>query len=155
MLSTEPDSTTLADLRILAQKCPNLEGDAVFQARGILLFYDGLSYESLCDNEPQASPSNGRMANSTELESEIEVIKETRVFPNPTNKDLTIEYVKTDESVNVIIEIYNLMGSLVFTKELSDAKTTIDLDALSSGSYLYSIKYGTTTFKQNKLVIVK
>ena len=143
----------MADLRILAQKCPNLEGDAVFQARGILLFYDGLSYESLCDNEPQILPSNGRMANATEAESVI--TKETNVYPNPTNKDLTIEYQKMDESINATIEIYNLMGSLVFTKELSDAKTTIDLDVLSSGSYLYSIKYGTTTLKQNKLVIVK
>ena len=77
------------------------------------------------------------------------------LFSNPTTKDLTSEYMKTDESINAFIEIYNLMGSLVFTKELSDAKTTIDLNVLSSGSYLYSIKYGNNTLKQNKLVIVK
>lgn len=153
MLSAEPDSTTLANLRDLAVKCPNLDGDAVFQARGILMYYDKQLYTSFCESD-FTTTTNHRLGNTDNAVAPQET-KELIVYPNPTNRDITIEYTKGDDNEAAELIVFNQLGELVLTKTLTDNKTTLSLEQLNSGIYFYTIKQQGAILKTSKLVITK
>ena len=77
------------------------------------------------------------------------------LFPNPTNKDITIEYVKGEDNEPAELIVYNQIGEIVLVKTLTDNKTEVNLSNLSSGIYLYTIKQQGLILKTNKLVITK
>jgi hypothetical protein len=114
MLSAEPDSLTLANLRDLAVKCPNLEGDAVFQARSILMYYDKQMYTSFCESD-FTTTTNHRLGNTDNAVAPEEP-KELMVYPNPTNRDITIEYTKGDDNEAAELIVFNQLGELVYRK---------------------------------------
>ena len=155
MLSAELDAATLANLRVLAIKCPNDDGDAVFQARGILMYYDRISYVSTCEQEASEPvfASNHRLANP--LLVEADEYKELSLYPNPTAKEITIEYTKGDGNEAAELVVFNQLGDVVLTKILTDKKTTLSLEQLSSGIYFYTIKQQGEVLKTSKLIITK
>ena len=77
------------------------------------------------------------------------------LFPNPNNKDITIEYVKGEDNEPAELLVYNQIGEIVLVKTLTDNKTEVNLSNLSSGIYLYTIKQQGLILKTNKLVITK
>jgi hypothetical protein len=153
MLSAEPDSLTLADLRDLAVKCPNLDGGAVFQARSILMYYDKQMYTSFCESD-FATATNHRLGN---IDNTVvpEEPKELTLYPNPTNRDITIAYTKGDDNEAAELVVFNQLGELVLTKTLTENKTTFSLEQLNSGIYFYTIKQQGEVLKTSKLVITK
>ena len=154
MFSSEPDSTTLANLRTLAVKCPNDDGDAVFQARGILMYYDSKTYVSTCELQATA-PIFGASQRLSNKMTQTDENKTLNIYPNPTNKDITIEYTKGEDNEPAELLVYNQIGELILVKTLTDNKTEVNLSILSSGIYLYTIKQQGLILKTNKLVITK
>jgi hypothetical protein len=150
-----PDSTELFMLEQLAIKCPQYDGEAVYQARSLLMNYTFKSYNSICDQDnPVVHGGVGnRMAQVMPLA--IGKTNEVSLYPNPTAKDITVEYIKGEDAEAATLTIYNMVGELLISKTLQDAKTTITIDELSSGIYLYFIKQGNQTLKTNKLVLTK
>ena len=59
-----------------------------------------------------------------------------RLYPNPVESILTIERNSSDE---VIIELYNIDGTLIGTTKTDNATTTINVGTLNSGSYFVRI----------------
>ena len=59
-----------------------------------------------------------------------------RLYPNPVESSLTIERGNSDE---VTIELYNVSGTLIGTIKADNVTTTINVGALSSGSYFVRI----------------
>jgi len=59
-----------------------------------------------------------------------------RLYPNPVESQLVIERDNSDE---VIIELYNLSGTLIGTTKTGNMATTINVGALGSGSYFVRI----------------
>lgn len=57
------------------------------------------------------------------------------VYPNPTNGELIVEVEN-----EVICEVYNAIGEVVFKQSLQQGKTTIDLFNQSSGIYFIQLK---------------
>lgn len=68
----------------------------------------------------------------------IEVLTENflRLYPNPAESILTIERNSSDE---VVIELYNIDGTLIGTTKTDNATTTINVGTLNSGSYFVRI----------------
>jgi hypothetical protein len=58
------------------------------------------------------------------------------VYPNPSNGNFTIE---TGENKNSKVEIYSLLGELVYKSNLQKEKTNINLQNVNKGTYLVHI----------------
>jgi PKD repeat protein len=65
--------------------------------------------------------------------------KSFKIFPNPNNGSFTIEL--DNPETNAIIEIFDLLGSLVKKVERVEKVTLVDLD-VASGIYLVKVKNG-------------
>ena len=59
------------------------------------------------------------------------------IFPNPSNDIINIEI---ENPNNATIEIYNVSGRLVFSKELNSKAEKIDISVLSEGMYFVKVK---------------
>lgn len=78
------------------------------------------------------------------------------VYPNPVkkNNDLSIE-LPVDKSQNMVIEIYDVTGSVVYVKKINSAVLchTISIQGLSQGTYILHIKGD--EFASSKKIIVQ
>lgn len=74
--------------------------------------------------------------------------EQATIYPNPA-----YDYVDVNMLENCVVTLYNEVGSVVFTKELSAHANRIDLKGLSAGLYIVKITSGTETIfrKLNKL----
>ena len=77
--------------------------------------------------------------------------QEIAIYPNPTNGNLNI-WCET-RGAGYEIEIYDLMGRVVFSKTLTDNKTSINLSQLSKGMYYYKVLNNAVSVKSDKLII--
>ena len=57
-----------------------------------------------------------------------------KVYPNPTNGQVTI----LDDDLYAV-EVYNLWGQVVLSRQERDASATLDLNPLPSGLYVIRI----------------
>ncbi len=75
---------------------------------------------------------------------------DVKIYPNPVKDILKINL--GEEAVqNTEIIIYNVLGSVVYRKQLEQGETSIDLKGLSSGIYTYKIFNGNKN-KSGKLI---
>ena len=73
---------------------------------------------------------------------------EFEIFPNPFSSQITVIINKTNKNK---IEILNVLGEIVFSSEIKDNNTIIDLSRLVKGVYFVKINNGQNSRKQ-KLV---
>jgi polyhydroxybutyrate depolymerase len=71
-------------------------------------------------------------------------------FPNPCNGSLTIQLEKAEQ---INIQLYDLLGALVFEEKRSETKNSIDVKYLTYGVYFYSVKNKDGIVKNGKLII--
>ena len=78
---------------------------------------------------------------ATSMEKFIEASNEIKVFPNPTNSAVNIQFDLQDEG-KLKLTIYNLQGVLLISEELPDIPLThpIDLSHLLNGVYVLKIE---------------
>jgi hypothetical protein len=89
-----------------------------------------------------------------ERESNIVV---PNIYPNPNNGEMTLELPFFREGESLILSVYDLKGSEVYRKEITDSSSNHILDYLTSGNYLVSVKssdglsrYGSIQFTIDK-----
>lgn len=70
-----------------------------------------------------------------------------KMYPNPTNKNTL--YFKTTKDIN--INIYNALGQIVKSENISENKNNIDISNLSKGVFIIKINFGSTNIS-NKLI---
>ena len=77
------------------------------------------------------------------------------VFPNPNTGQFTVVCNRTiTTGTQPIIEIYNLLGEKIYTANLYDGNTAINLEGLSPGIYIYRINSsGDNLINPGKLII--
>ncbi len=86
---------------------------------------------------------------STGIQGEI-FGNEIKLSPNPSSGLVTVNGIEN----NVTVNVYNLTGSLVYSRNDVAPGTRLDLSGLSNGSYLVNIKDGAKSSTQ-KLIILK
>jgi len=104
---------------------------------------------------------NASISNSTFKEiqdiSETEVTDGIQLFPNPANYELNVTF-NSDNNETAVINIYDLTGRMVFTKNFQSAQGrntyTLNTSDLSRGVYILTLENGGKMLNQ-KLVIEK
>ena len=82
-----------------------------------------------------ANSFDGIGSHSSTLSTKNSAFASFKMFPNPTNGDQV--YFRITEATT--INIYNILGKLVFTSEITKNKNVINLSKLSKGIYLVKI----------------
>ncbi|MDT0557299.1 endonuclease [Ichthyenterobacterium sp. W332] len=78
----------------------------------------------------------------TELSIEENSLETVKLYPNPvTNNSFTVE---TTQNLN--LEIYDVLGKIVFSKTVGANTSTIDISNLNSGIYLIKLNSGGRSF---------
>ncbi|MBL1280677.1 MAG: T9SS type A sorting domain-containing protein [Fluviicola sp.] len=90
-------------------------------------------------------------AEPTLLLSENDV-DDAKVYPNPTDGDLTIEL---NNNAITKVELYSISGVLVQSEQLTATKTTIDVSKLEKGVYFYKLLDNQNEVVVNKQFIVQ
>ncbi|QOD61777.1 T9SS type A sorting domain-containing protein [Polaribacter haliotis] len=77
-------------------------------------------------------------------------IEELNIFPNPTNGKISIKGI--NKSLTSQVKIYDVKGSLVFTKKIS-YNNILDVSRLNNGFYF--LKYENSEKKVTKKLIIQ
>ena len=76
-----------------------------------------------------------------------------RVYPNPASDEINFKFSNSTEKRKV--ELYNSIGELVLSSDISTQNSSLKTYHLQSGVYFYSILVGEKIIKTDKIVIVK
>lgn len=74
-----------------------------------------------------------------------------KIYPNPAQNNIIIELIYTPS----VVRITDLLGTVLFSKELKQTLSSIDLSLIPSGIYLVDIKNSIGTISVEKLVIIE
>jgi hypothetical protein len=121
---------------------PNSNGEIIiiinaFSGTG---FLNALTIESYTGtNGPiLQSPLNtiqtGRVLNVTTLPESSEASDVLKIYPNPFNDNLNIDFLNLADNSKIKVEIYDLMGRIVYTRDFSNfaaGKNTLRLSSIS------------------------
>lgn len=89
--------------------------------------------------------------NPTSIEFITNDVIDVQCYPNPT-ADYVHVISPSFENQNIILEIYNIYGSLIRSQQLNQNDNLIDIQDLSSGSYLFNIKNENNIIKTIKII---
>jgi hypothetical protein len=141
----------LTDLRNIAKKCPDIDGDGVYQARALLALFDpsGTNYtDSSCMSSQRfflRKPVQNKIASET-----------IALYPNPNNGNFTLEYNIGNET-NGKVRIYNTLGEMVGEYSLENSEGTMNISntELSNGVYIWKLYTNSQVDKFGKIIIIK
>jgi len=88
-------------------------------------------------------------ASSTLGTEAIATVPEFKVYPNPTQKTLNVEFPASIQKARVAV--YNVLGSLVLQTEMDQFNSKINTSAWNSGVYIMNIS--TSDFSQTKRIV--
>ena len=77
-------------------------------------------------------------------------VTDVRVYPNPVNKTLQVQYMPGSESA--FIEIEDVVGKTMMVAPLQSSNTDADVSTLPPGLYIYKIIDGGKIIKAGKVV---
>ena len=127
-------------LEVIAYSDPLANGDAVYTARVML------------NIDPDIDDSKSTIF----IQQPKDVKPNTvRVYPNPTNTNITIEF-KDVISSNAIVEIFGSMGNLVLKDYIQQGNyiKNMNVSKLNAGLYFYRITINGTKVSSDKLIIL-
>jgi hypothetical protein len=74
-------------------------------------------------------------------------VDQFKVYPNPLQTSVTVEYTPAAEFEVKQISIYNVFGVKVFSAETNKGKMSFNLSSLATGVYIVRIGEGKTAYK--------
>jgi len=79
---------------------------------------------------------------------------EVKLYPNPTNTEVTVETI-IGASETGFIYFYNMLGEQLLQEQLSNNKTVCNVSQLPQGIYFYRVKISGNPDETGKLVIIR
>lgn len=148
---TVTDKNTIATI---AKQCPISGGDAVYQARVLLMSIENNVIEFIDNCNPGETRS---MEETPEGISNFTVSKAFKIYPNPNDGNMILEYSLTSQSVGVFV-LYDITGREINKYKLSEGENNflkISESNLENGVYFYSVIIDHVEKAYNKIIIAK
>ena len=158
------DSIQVDLVRILAESCPYLAGEAVYKARTLYsMFVPNVQYDDLVICNSQGVYKNGtslldqinqQMNNHYEGLQTMLNVNEIQLYPNPANSLVNVKY-KIEENHHATLKLYNIIGNEVRHIDLSwkNNHVSFSVNDLMSGVYIYKYNIDGKLNSTGKLVI--
>jgi hypothetical protein len=142
------------DLTSIAQQCPLTGGTSVYQARVLLSIIN----DSITDYNDNCTGNSNRSMIIENNPTPIPIVNNSafKLYPNPNNGDMILEYNLTENEKGVI-SIYDLTGRILKQYTINSKNTLFNINEneLNSGIYYYSIHVNEKIVKTEKIVIIK
>lgn len=147
---TVADSSSLYDI---ALQCPLAGGNAVYQARNLLMGIANtyIEFPENCNEEP--TRSHATIASSV---ASVKQEKAFRLYPNPNNGNMTLDYALAENEKGKMI-ICDVTGKIISEYILNNAsnKLVVSNDQLNNGVYFYHVILNNRIVKSDKIVVIK
>ncbi|MGK0232583.1 MAG: hypothetical protein ACI9P9_000675 [Patescibacteria group bacterium] len=144
-------SSQLAQIEIIAEKCPLIDGNAVFLARGLLaMVKDTIFDDTSCLSVQYRSIEDESYADK------ITTFDNPIIYPNPASDEVVLKFPTVLEKP-IQVSFYSITGQNVHTLRVpADIKEyRLDTSAFRSGIYLCKIFDGKNNPYTEKLIILK
>jgi hypothetical protein len=145
---TDNDNTALLTL---ANKCPFLEGEVIYQARALYNVINS-TVVSFKDNCPVEDKTSSRLANTKTI-SDVDVWN-ANIYPNPASNELFINSNKETEEIKVIITDVNGRTIADYFVKTSGFTGNVKLNT-NSGIYFVTLSNSNGEKVVRKLVVTK
>lgn len=133
----------------VASQNPRDGGPAVYSARAILKFKENMDFVDKYEAPPYNISSESNKTDETNIITNLS--DHLKVYPNPTDNELTIE---TPEKGFYLVAISNAFGQRVFSGNFNNVINKINTSELKSGIYLVEIiNEGTNSSYFEKITI--
>lgn len=139
-IATQTDIDAFESLAVL---CPNVNGNAVYQARAVLFNLTKEQYVNACEGNME---TNGQRLMQTQATAGSSI----KLYPNPSNGNIVFE---SGNEQSYELAVYNLLGEKVFESKLSN-KQSINLGFLPSANYIVNISQDGVFVKTERLSII-
>ncbi len=93
---------------------------------------------------------NLQLALNSALSIDLDVENELSIYPNPVQQELYIVF--TENTENIKLELYNILGKQVIYKTIYKNEPSINLESLSSGIYIVRLQADNKKSKTFKLI---
>jgi hypothetical protein len=148
----DPNYVYIADdtsiLYSIAVQCPIAGGNAVYQARNLLMSIENkvIEFKDNCNEKSKRY----------NVKNAVEINQTFKLSPNPNNGNMVLEY-SLAENEKGLIAIYDLKGELITQYALNNSvnKLAINREELNNGIYFYKIIINNKIVKTDKIVIIK
>ena len=77
------------------------------------------------------------IANSVSV-NELKILNEIEIYPNPSSTQITVELPTTLQK-NTTLNIYNLNGQQLITRQITEQQTVVDVSGLPKGIYFVKV----------------
>lgn len=156
------NSTQMAQLEVLAQKCPQFDGLVVYNAR--VLFdlinqvfapYNDYNCEAYASSLYEGGGNEeGRIRRINPKSDNPKLISKYEVYPNPTNSELKIFSEKENEKVK--IQIKDLMNKIILESEVEIINHSANFSFnLINGMYFLTLTNSELHCEIIKIVVTK
>lgn len=108
---------------------------------------DSVSYILTSDNKIISNRKLSSISNQN-IENE-----ELIVYPNPATNELKVESKKL--KIGSKLELYDLFGQKIITKELNNSTISIDISQVPAGVYVYKISTDKEALQSGKVMVMK
>ncbi len=141
------DSSVLLNL---CNQCPYTDGGIVYQARALYNIMNN-SYSNFNDN-CMLSVGSRLFDNVVKDEVDVNVIIKTKLYPNPSNGEFTVEINQKTEGIIEEISIYDLGGKLL--NSITENGPSIKVNTkLLKGSYLVKVRLSNKSVDVHRIII--
>jgi hypothetical protein len=80
--------------------------------------------------------------------------KEVKVYPNPARDKINVQFSETPNSSS-LLSVYDLLGNKLLETKVDQAKTSVSINHLPQGLYVYSLSRDNKTLMHGRLQVMK
>jgi hypothetical protein len=143
----------ISSLKQIAPLCSVVYGNAVWEARSLILGIDNTQYFNPCEIITRPVTTSNRL-----MQNEVSEItnenKTASVYPNPNMGNFTIPI--TGKFTQLNVEVYNVLGAVVLNRQfILENATQLQIEGLNEGVYMVKISGDGLFLKTERVIVTK